>query len=128
MRTIEIAREAWVQQLNAFSAVHDGWLVSLDVLGPEIGAQPEIDNLPLLGIAVDRNDHDRTIAISVARTATEHVTHIIKGVTRVYVERTDDGADAALEIESVDGVATILRFRVAALPETVDGSTPWRSV
>ena len=37
------------------------------------------------------------------------------------IERADDGADAALEIESVHGTRTILRFRVAALPETVDG-------
>ena len=121
MRTAELPREAWVQQLNEFSAIHDGWLVSLDVLDPEIGAQPEIDNLPLLGVSVDRIDHDGTIAVSVARSATEHFTHIIHAVTRIYVERTDDGADAALEIESVDGTTTVLRFRVAALPETVDG-------
>ena len=121
MRTVEIPREAWVQRLNEFSLIHDGWLVSLDVLGPEIGAQPEIVNLPLLGVSADRIDHDGTIAVSVARSATEHFTHMIHGVTRIYVERTDDGADAALEIESVDGTRTILRFRVAALPETVDG-------
>ena len=53
--------------------------------------------------------------------ATEHLTHMIDGVTRIYIERADDGADAALEIESGDGMRTILRFRVAALPETVDG-------
>ena len=56
-----------------------------------------------------------------ARSATELFTHVIHAVTRIYVERTDDGADAALAIESVDGTTTLLRFRVAALPETVDG-------
>ena len=121
MRTFEIPREAWVHELNEFTMVHEGWLVSLDVLGPEIGAQPEIDNLPLLGVSADRLDHDGTIAVSVARSATEHLTHIIHAVTRVYIERTDDGADVALQIESVDGTTTILRFRAAALPETVDG-------
>lgn len=118
MRTVEIPREAWVQRLNEFSLIHDGWLVSLDVLGLEIGAQPEIANLPLLGVSAD---HNGTIAVSVARSATEHFTHVIHAVTRIYVERTDDGADAALEIESVDGTTTILRLRVAALPDTVDG-------
>ena len=121
MQTFEIPREAWVHRLNEFTAIHEGWLVSLDVLGPEIGAQPEIDNLPLLGVSADRVDHDGTIAVSVARSATEHFTHIIHAVTRIYVERTDDGADAALQIESVDGTKTIVRFRAAALPETVDG-------
>jgi hypothetical protein len=121
MRTVEIPREAWVEQLNEFTAIHEGWLVSLDVVGPEIGAQPEIINLPLLGVSADRIDHDRAIAVSVMVSATGHFTHMIHGVTRIYIERADDGADAALEIESADGTRTILRFRVAALPETVDG-------
>jgi hypothetical protein len=121
MQTLEIPREAWAHRLNEFTTIHEGWLVSLDVLGPEIGAQPQIDNLPLLGVSTDRVDHDGTIAVSVERSATEHLTHIVHAVTRIYVERTDDGADAALQIESVDGTRTILRFRAAALPETVDG-------
>ena len=121
MRTVEIPREAWVQQLNEFTAIHEGWLVSLDVLGPELGAQPEIVNLPLVGVSADRIDHDGTIAVSVMVSASGHFTHIIQGVARLCVERADDGADAALEIESGDGTRTILRFRVAALPETVDG-------
>ena len=121
MRTVEIPREAWVQKLNEFTATHEGWLVSLDVLGPEIGAQPEIANLPLLGVSADRIDHDGTIAVSVVRSATEHFTHIIHAVTRIYIERTDDGADTALQIESVDGTKTILRVRAAALPETLGG-------
>jgi Family of unknown function (DUF5335) len=121
VRTVEIPREAWIRQLNEFTAIHEGWLVSLDVLGPEIGAQPEIVNLPLLGVSADRIDHDGVIAVSVMVSAAEHFTHMIHGVTRIYVERADDGADAALEIESADGMRTILRFRVAALPETVDG-------
>ena len=121
MPTVEIPREDWVRQLNEFTNIHEGWLVSLDILSTELGAQPEIDNLPLLGVSADRIDHDGTIVVSVAGSASEHFTHIIENVARIYVERTDDGADAALEIESADGTRTILRFRVAALPETVDG-------
>jgi hypothetical protein len=121
MQTVEIPREAWARRLNEFTTIHEGWLVSLDVLGAELGAQPEIDNLPLLGVSADRIDRDGTIVVSVARSVSEHFTHIIEAVTRIYIERTDDGADAALQIESADGTRTILRFRAAALPETVDG-------
>ena len=81
-------------------------------------------NLPLLGVSADRIDHDGTISISAARAASEHITHTIHGVTRVYIERTDEGADAALAIESADGTTTILRFRAVVLPETVDGIAP----
>lgn len=121
MQTVEIPREAWAQRLNEFTAIHEGWLVSLEVLAPGIGAQPEIRNLPLLGVSADRIDQDGSIAVSVAGSATEHLTHIIHAVTRIYVARTDDGADAALQIESADGTRAILRFRAAVLPELVDG-------
>lgn len=121
MRTVEIPREAWAQTLNEFTAIHEGWLVSLDVLDPAIGAQPEIDNLPLLGVSADRVDRGGTIMISAACSVGEHITHTIHGATRLYIERREDGADVALQIESADGVKTILRFRAAALPETLDG-------
>jgi len=121
MRTVEIPRDAWTRTLNEFTAIHEGWLVSLDVLGSEIGAQTEISNLPLLGVSADRIDDIGTITISAAHSAAEHVTHVIDSATRLYIERTEEGADAALAIESADGTTSILRFRATALPETVDG-------
>jgi len=121
MQTVEIPRQSWVRQLDEFSAVHEGWLVSLDILAPELGAQPEIANLPLVGVSVDREGRNDTIVVSVARSATEHLSHLIRSATRVFVERADDGPEAALEVESADGSKTILRFRSAARPETVDG-------
>ena len=121
MRTIEIARNDWVPWLNQFTQVHDRWLVSVEVLRPDLGAQVELDTLPLIGISADRIDHDGTIAISVARARALHFTHVIHAVKRIFVEQTDTGADAALQFEAQDGSRTVVRFRVAALPETVDG-------
>ncbi len=121
MQTVEIAREDWADWLNEFTAIHDGWLVSLDILAPDLGAEPEITNLPLLGVSADSLNHDGSIAVSVARSRSEHLTHTIEAVRRLWIERTDEGADAALEAESADGTKTILRFRAAVLPETVDG-------
>ena len=111
METVEIPREDWIRRLNEFTAVHEGWLVSLDILGVELGAQPEIDNLPLLGVSADRVNHDGTIVVSVALSRNEHFTHIIEAVTHVYLERTDDGVDVALQILSADGTATLLRLQ-----------------
>jgi hypothetical protein len=121
MQTVEIPRGAWVRRLNEFTDAHDRCPISLEILGADLGAQPEIDNVPLLGVSADRTDHDGTIAVSVARSASEHLTHIIRAVTRIYVERTDDGADAALQIESADGTRTILRVRPDARSAPVAG-------
>ena len=121
MQTVEVPRREWARRLNEFTAIHEGWLISLEVLGADLGAQPEVENLPLLGVSADRADHDGAVAVSVGRTPNEHFTHLIHAVTRIWIERTDEGADAALQIESADGTRTILRFRAAIRPEIVDG-------
>lgn len=121
MRTIEIPAKDWSHTLDEFSAVHEGWLVSLDLLEPMLGAQPQIRELPLRGVTAESRSRDPVITISAARADGEHFTHIIHSPTRVRIARNDEGADTALEIESEDGAAAILRFKTAARPETVDG-------
>jgi hypothetical protein len=116
MRTFQVPREAWVEELNRFTIMHEGWLATLEVFGQEIGAQREIANLPLLGVSADRVDQDGTIVISVARSAVEHLTHIIEGVAHIYVEQPNDGATAALQVESVDGTKTLLQLRAPGSP------------
>lgn len=121
MRTIEIPRKDWGGRLDEFSRVHAGWLVSLDILAESsIGAQREFRQLPLVGITAEPAEGG-TISIAVAEPTGDQFTHTIHSPTRVFIEKTDAGADAALEIESADGTKAILRFRTAALPETVDG-------
>jgi hypothetical protein len=121
MQTHELSPAQWIPALDELSAAHEGWLVSVDVLSSEIGAQHEIESLPLLGVSADRSDRGTTVTIAAGRPPGERVTRVIGDVSRVYVGRTDQGADAALEIESADGTRTILRFRVPVLPERVDG-------
>ena len=87
---MELPRATWVDRLNAFTIAHEGWIVSLEVFGPEIGAQPEIVNLPLIGVSADRVDHDGTIAVSVAQSGVGHLTHIIHDVTHIG-NRSRDG-------------------------------------
>jgi hypothetical protein len=122
MQTIEIPANDWMRALNEFSAVHDGWLVSLELLSPEYGAQPQVRDLPLLGVTAEPRSGSGVITISAARSDGELFTHLIAHPTHVRIERTDEGADAALQIESAEGGAAILRFRKAALPAAVDGT------
>jgi hypothetical protein len=122
MATKEIARDQWTTFLNTFSQQHEGWLATLEVLGPDIGAQPQVRDLPLEGItATSKDSSPQTIAISLGKTPEDHVTHTITEPTRLWLEQTALGANAALEIESVDDVKTLLRFRSALPAEMVDG-------
>jgi len=122
MPTKEIPRDEWNKFLDTFSRQHEGWLATLEVFAADIGAQEQAHNLPLEGItATSTNDDSQSIAINLGRTPEDHVTHTITRPTRLWLEQTSEGANAALEIESADEVKTLLRFRSALPAEMVDG-------
>lgn len=127
MRTIEIPTRDWSRTLDEFSLLHQGWLVSLDVVASTLGTQPEIRELPLVGVTAESNPLDSAITIAAARLDGAHIAHVVHSPRHVRIERTPEGEDVALEVQSADGTAAILRFTVAALPETVDGSPARRS-
>ena len=121
MRTVTIPRADWPAKLDEFSTVHDGWRVSLDVMAPDLGAQPEIENVPLRGVTAELGERVSVITIAAGWKDTGQITHMIQAPTRVQVEQNDSGADVALAIESADHSKAILRITSPAMPETVDG-------
>ncbi|HYE64766.1 MAG TPA: DUF5335 family protein [Pyrinomonadaceae bacterium] len=122
MPTREIPRDEWITFFDGFSRQHEGWLVTVEVLGQEIGAQIEARELPLEGVTADLGkEGEDTISIILGASPEEHVTHIINAPTHVRLEQTAEGANATLQIESA-GEATLIRFRSTMLPEMVDGA------
>jgi hypothetical protein len=118
----EVPREEWPAYLDGFSRRHEGWLVTVEVLGAEIGAQVEAQELPLEGITAElRAGGEDLITIILGGGSRGRVTHNILQPTHVRIEQTESGADMALQIESGGGVTTLVRFRSAVLPEMVDG-------
>ena len=120
MQTVEIQPARWSHALEQFSVTHEGWLVSVDVLAPSIGAQPEVRELPLVGVVAERGAGGGVITISAAKPDVGQITHTIHSPTRLWIERTNEGADAAMEIESAEGIKTILRLKTPASPDSVD--------
>jgi uncharacterized protein DUF5335 len=121
MPTSEIPRNEWTAFCDRFSREHEGWLATVEVLDESIGAQIEAENLPLEGVSADlKKAGDETISIFLGDEPNGKVTHIVAAPTRLWVQKTGEGADQALEVEAPSG-KTILRFRTAALPEMVDG-------
>jgi len=91
------------------------------VLDRELGAQLVAENLALQGISADAKDGEDVILINVGDTSENHVNHAVAGPTHVRLKQTAQGAHEALDIETASGATTLLRFRITALPETVDG-------
>ena len=121
MQTKEIPKNEWSGFFDSFSRKHEGWLVSVEIFGPEIGAQVEQRQMALEGITDEWDEvGGNTIMIMTDAKPEGHITHSITLPTAVSLEQTDEGADAALAIKSNDGTTTLLRFRSAVLPELVD--------
>jgi len=95
--------------------------VSLEIVGPSLGAQPQIRELPLRGITAETDSPRPVITIAAAQADGEQITHVIHAPTEVQIEQTNEGADVALQIRSGDGTASILRFRTQTMADSVDG-------
>jgi hypothetical protein len=121
MQTREIPKNEWTGFFDSFSRKHQGWLVNLEIFGPDIGAQVEQQELALEGITDEWDETlGNTIMIMTGAKPDDHITHSIIHPTAVSLEQTDEGADVALAIKSSDGTTTLLRFRSVVLPELVD--------
>ena len=122
MTTKEIPREEWNTFFDVFTRQHEGWLATLEVFGPDVGAQQEASDLPLEGISIaSAVEGAEAIAISFGKSPGDHITHTITEPEHVWLEQTTEGANAALEIESANQIKTLLRFRSPLPPEMVDG-------
>jgi uncharacterized protein DUF5335 len=120
MRTIEVLPEEWERQLIAFSASHRGGIVSLDVLEPTLPFQFPIHELPLVSVTAECDARESTITISVGHGNGQPFTHTVHSPTHVRIEKTNEGADVALRIESGEGTTSVLRFRTVAAPKIAD--------
>ncbi len=119
MPTREIVRDEWGAFFTSFNRVHDGWLSTLEVMSPSLGVQIEAHNLRFAGIGTVR-PREPLLRIALGDAQGAHVSHDIDAPEHVWIKQSEEGADEALEIEGAN-MKTLLTFRVAALPETVDG-------
>ena len=111
MQTREIPKNEWTAFLNRFTSRHQGWLVNLEVLGPDIGAQVEGTGLVLEGLTDEYNEmHGNTIMIMAGDKPGDHVTHSIRRPTEITLEKTGTGEEVALLIKAEDGTTTLLIF------------------
>ena len=109
MQTRQIPESEWPAFLNRFSTRHQGWMVNLEVLGPDLGAQVEGTGLVLEGLADEWNEmKGNTIMIMAANRPFDHLTHSINRPREISLEKTDTGEDVALSIKADDGTRTLL--------------------
>jgi hypothetical protein len=111
MQTRDIPRSEWPAFINSFSSRHQGWVVDVEVFGPDIGAQVEGKGLVLTGLTDEWDQMNRnSIVIMAGNRRDDHVTRSINDPREISLEKTDSGMDAALSIVGEDGIRTLLSF------------------
>jgi len=118
MQTREIPREQWIKFFDDFSKNHEGWIVTLEVIGSDIGDQEEANKLPLVGVSADVKAHENLIEIIVGGRPDADVTRIINTPKGVWIKEPRIPGDETLEVESEDGVKTLLNFHHVRPEET----------
>jgi Family of unknown function (DUF5335) len=118
MQTRDIPREQWIKFFDDFSRRHEGWIVTLEVLGSDIGDQEEANNLPLVGISADVKARENRIEIIVGGRPDADVTRFIERPKHIWVKEATLPGDEAIEVESEDGIKTILKFHRIRSEET----------
>ena len=118
MQTREIPREEWVRYFDNFSKNHEGWIVTLEVLGSDLGDQEEATTLPLVGISADVKAHENRIEIIIGGRPDADVTRFINAPKHVWVKESSKPGDEAIEVESEDGKKTLLNFQRVRPEET----------
>lgn len=107
----EIPRGEWVRFFDTFSKQHEGWIATVELIGAQLGDQMESTRLPLVGLSADTKGRESRIEIMVGDRPDAHVTRIINAPKRVWLKEPEEPAHEAIEVESDDGVITLLHFR-----------------
>ncbi len=111
MQTREIPKSEWPAFINSFSSRHQGWVVDVEVFGPDIGAQVEGKGLVLQGVTDEWDEMNRnSIVIMAGNRRDDHVTHSIDRPIEISLGKSDSGMDATLSIVCEDGTRTLLTF------------------
>lgn len=121
MSVHDVPRSRWADVLEQFSRGHRGWLTSVVTVRPGPELMSHTDWRPLDSVTVTPSA-GRPSAIRVKFQGGPTV--CVRVPRTLGVDRRDDGAERALEIDAAGGEFVRIVFRATALPEEVDGIAP----
>src|SRR5258705_3737731 len=121
----EIPRDQWVKFFDTFSKQHEGWIVTVELIGAQLGDQEESTRLPLVGISADTKGRQKRVDIIVGGRRDGNLTRIINAPKRVWLKEPEEPAHEAIQAESEDGVTTLVHFRHVP-PEQGERQLPGR--
>jgi hypothetical protein len=107
MQTRQIDSANWRRTLDGLSRSYEGALVSLEIVGGEVGAETECREQPLRGITSDSSG----VTVQIEKEGGIRLDHHVTRPQKLRVVETEDGAVIAVEIEDAEGLHSLVRFR-----------------
>lgn len=127
MSDVPIPFGQWQQFCESFTRQHHGWLVSLkqiDSGAPDGAASiPQFDGYRTLQEVREGSRGDSADIMVTVGEGADEVSFLIEDTVALY-RRTRSEADSGLRIDTGNGMSTLVEFRSAAAPESLDGAGP----
>jgi Family of unknown function (DUF5335) len=115
--TYELARDGWRDYFDELSRTLATTRATVEIDGPNLGAQIQSEGLLLSGISYDDRDDIVIVGVSPGGPA-ESLEHFVSSPRRITVEESSDGIlPSTIEIQDAEGQQTLVRLEAApALP------------
>lgn len=101
-----LQRPQWHDIFDSMSRIYDGVSATLEILTADLGAQFEVEKLPLRGITYDASG----IELFFATRDGQQFVHRISNPVRVQIEEYPNGLVAAIEFDSANDPQRILHL------------------
>jgi hypothetical protein len=110
LRTRQVSEQEWPSFADQFSRLHKGQPVTVETFAPDLGAQVNVRDLPLLGVTVEREAPSGCrVVIAAGDSPDNQFAHVIDRPSHVRVAEWNDAVSSALQIESAGGTVTLAR-------------------
>jgi hypothetical protein len=116
--TQEIARETWRQYFDELSKTLGTVAATVEIVGPDIGAQVAADRLVLTGMTYDDRDDVLVVGLDAPGGPPEDLERMIERPQKILVATGDPPpVEMTIDVQDAEGHQTIIRIeRPPALP------------
>jgi hypothetical protein len=118
-RIVAVPAVEWCGFLPRFSQRHRGWLATIHGFARE-SPLTRVRSEALESVTLESCDSDYLVRVTMAN----GISLCAPRPRAIRVQQTDEGAEAALEVETASGALIRLAFRATALPDQLDGVAP----
>lgn len=121
-RTFDIPPDEWSRFFEELTQEHRGGVVIIDMNASGSEGRLHLQDVSFEGISLVLNGNEEAVSIVVREDVRKHMTYTVNAPFHVTYEEVG-GVAKSLQVESEDGETTIVKFRSASVPETVQGQT-----